>query len=58
MFKNQMDKGALTPIDMKQTKYKILYLFIMGILLFWCLGICLFPVVWITLMWKKVTNIH
>lgn len=44
-----MDKGILTNIDMKRTKYKVLYYSMLTFLVVWCLGICLFPVVWILL---------
>lgn len=56
MFKKQMDKGALTAIDMKQGKYKVLYAGIMGILLFWCIVICLFPIVWLALSGFKTVD--
>lgn len=56
MFKKQMDKGALTWIDMKQGKYKVLYSGIMGILLFWCIGVCLLPIVWLALSGFKTVD--
>ena len=43
-----MDKGALTNADMKQTKYKIFYAVIFMFVAFCCL-ISFFPVVWILL---------
>ena len=52
----KMDKGALTAIDIKQTKYKLLYWSIFTILLVGGLLICLFPVVWIFLMGFKDAN--
>ena len=52
----KMDKGALTAIDIKQTKYKFLYWSIFTILLVGGLLICLFPVVWIFLMGFKDAN--
>lgn len=59
MFSKQMDKGILTNIDMKQGKYKVLYSAIMIILLIWCLGICLYPVLWILLSgFKDVEELY
>ena len=52
----KMDKGALTSMDMKQTKYKILYWSIFLVLLICGIGICLFPVVWIFLTGFKNPN--
>ena len=59
MFNKQMDKGILTNIDMKQAKYKFLYSAIMIILLLWCLGICLYPILWIILSgFKDVEELY
>lgn len=52
----KMDKGVLTSMDMKQTKYKILYWSIFLVLLICGIGICLFPVVWIFLTGFKNPN--
>lgn len=51
-----MDKGALTAIDIKQTKYKFLYWSIFTILLAGGLLICIFPVVWVFLTGFKDAN--
>ena len=56
MLKKQFDKGALTPLDMKQRKYRILYLCIMGILLLWCVVVCFFPIVWLALSGFKTVE--
>ena len=59
MFNKQMDKGILTNIDMRQAKYKFLYSAIMIILLLWCLGICLYPILWIILSgFKDVEELY
>ena len=59
MFNKQMDKGILTNVDIKQGKYKCLYSVIMLILLLWCLGICLYPIVWILLSgFKEVEELY
>ena len=59
MFNKQMDKGILTNIDMKQAKYKFRYSVIMIILLLWCLGICLYPILWIILSgFKDVEELY
>ena len=59
MFNKQMDKGILTNIDMKQGKYRFLYSAIMIILLLWCLGICLYPILWIILSgFKDVEELY
>ena len=59
MFNKQMDKGILTNIDMKQGNYKFLYSVIMIILLLWCLGICLYPILWIILSgFKDVEELY
>ena len=59
MFNKQMDKGILTNIDMKQAKYRFLYSAIMIILLLWCLGICLYPILWIILSgFKDVEELY
>ncbi len=43
-----MNTGILTNSDMKQRKYRILYYFMFGILVLWCL-FCIIPIVWILL---------
>lgn len=59
MFNKQMDKGILTNVDIKQGKYKCLYSVIMMLLLLWCLGICLYPIVWILLSgFKEVEELY
>jgi len=55
-MKYNMDKGALTNIDMKQTKYKILYWSIFATLLIFGFLICVFPVVWVVLSGFKDAN--
>ena len=52
----KMDKGALTSMDMKQAKYKILYWSIFSVLLISSICVCIFPVVWIFLTGFKDAN--
>lgn len=52
----KMDKGALTPMDMKQSKYQLLYWSIFSILLVGSVLICLFPVIWIFMTGFKDAN--
>ncbi len=53
-----MDKGALTNADMKQTKYKVLYAVIFIFIALCCL-ISFFPVVWILLSgFKSVKEMY
>ncbi len=46
---DNMNKGILTNVDMKQNKYKTLYWLMFALLLIYGLVICVFPVVWIML---------
>lgn len=52
----KMDKGALSALDMKQKKYKVLYWSIFTTLLLGALLICIFPVVWVISMGFKDAN--
>lgn len=55
----KMNKGALTPVDMKQTKYKILYWSIFATLLIFGFVFCIFPVIWVILSgFKSASEIY
>lgn len=55
-MKHNFDKGALTSVDMKQRKYKILYWSMFATLLFFGFWICIFPVIWVVLSGFKAAN--
>ena len=55
-MKYNMDKGALTSVDMKQTKYKILYWSMFSTLLILGFVVCVFPVIWVILSGFKNAN--
>ncbi len=55
-MRKQMDKGILTDIDVKQTKYKVWYVIIIVCLIFIGVFICLFPVIWVCLSGFKTVE--